>query len=46
MNRSTLRLLGIIVAVLVVALVLIESGDEGDTRESGQLLVAGFSGFR
>jgi hypothetical protein len=42
MNRSTLRLLGIIVAVLVVALVLIESGDEGDTRESGQLLLPDF----
>ena len=38
MNRATLRLLGIVVAVLVGALFLVESGDDGDLPESGALL--------
>ncbi|MGI9261786.1 MAG: DUF4340 domain-containing protein [Woeseiaceae bacterium] len=38
MNKSTLRLLGIIVAVLIAALLLIESGDDGDLPEAGSLL--------
>ena len=35
MNSNTLKLLGVVVALLVIALVVIESGDEGSSSESG-----------
>jgi hypothetical protein len=38
MNKTTLRLLGIVVAVLVAALLLIESGEDGDLPDAGTLL--------
>ena len=38
MNRTTLRLLAIVLAVLVGALLFVESGDDGDLPESGALL--------
>ena len=38
MNRTTLRLLAIVVAVLIGALILVESGDDGDLPEAGALL--------
>jgi len=39
MNKTTLRLLGFVVAVLVAALFLIESGDEGDLPGTGTPLL-------
>lgn len=41
MTKATLRLLGFVVAVLVAALLLIESGDDGDLPDSGSLLFPG-----
>ena len=35
MNRTTLRLLGFVVAVLVAALLLIEAGDDGELPDAG-----------
>lgn len=39
MNNSTLRLLGFVVAVLVAALLLIESGEDGELPGAGSLLL-------
>ena len=39
MNKSTLRILGIVVAILVAALLLIESGSESDVPEAGTPLL-------
>jgi hypothetical protein len=41
MNSNTLRLLGFIVATLIVALLLIESGDDSELPEAGTLLLPG-----
>ncbi len=41
MNRATLRLLGFVVAVLVAALFLIESKDDGDLPGAGTALLPG-----
>ena len=38
MNNSTLRLLGFVVAILVVTLVVLESGENGESPASGALL--------
>lgn len=38
MSKATLRLLGFVVAVLLAALLLIESGDDGDLPGAGSLL--------
>jgi len=38
MSSSTLRLLGIVVALLVVALLVVERGDQGASSQSGELL--------
>ena len=38
MNSSTLKLLGIVVALLVVALLVVERRDEGGLAQSGELL--------
>jgi hypothetical protein len=42
MNSSTLRLLGIVVAVLVVALIFVDSLDDGGAPGSGQMLMQEF----
>jgi hypothetical protein len=39
MNSTTLRLLGIVVALLVIALIVIESGGDGTSSESGAKLL-------
>ena len=39
MNSNTLRLLGFIVAFLVIALLLVEAGDDGELPEAGGLLL-------
>jgi len=41
MNSTTLRFLGVVVALLVIALVVIESGDDGASSESGATLLPG-----
>ena len=38
MNSSTLRLLGIVVALLVIALLVVERSDDGRSSQSGELL--------
>ena len=38
MNSSTLRILGIVVALLLIALFVVERGDDGGPAESGELL--------
>lgn len=42
MNSSTLRILGIAVALLVIVLVVVERSDEGAISQSGELLFPGF----
>lgn len=38
MNKTTLRLLGLVVVVLIAALLLVESGDDGDLPDAGTLI--------